>query len=203
MTNDRPTAVDALEAAALAALGERPDAAAAEPGPGHDAARDEFSRVVSELAFAAPSAGPPKEVRARLLDRVAAESAAAGVSHPEGSFFPKPGVFGVRTSEARWEKSPLPGIETKLLFQDRENGTSTRLVRFLAGTRYPRHAHAGREEIFVLEGSLRVNGVLLVTGDYCRSEPGVEEAGTVSETGGLALIVSCDADEVLPDGPAA
>lgn len=153
--------------------------------------------LVGELGLAAPSVPVPAGLKQRLFDRISAETDAAASHQPDGSFFPKPGVFGVRTNEAPWTPTPLPGIEMKILFCDAEKGSTTKLVRFEPGTRYPMHRHAGREEIYVIEGSLRVNGVLLGPGDYCRSEPGTEETGTFSETGGLALLVSCDRDEMV------
>jgi len=54
------------------------------------------------------------------------------------------------------------------------------------------------QEPNVLEGSLTVNGQLLSAGDYCRSEPGTEEADTFSEAGGMAIVISSDRDEIRP-----
>ncbi len=141
---------------------------------------------------------PRAGARERLLSAARAEGAAR---RPEGFFEVHPGVTGVRTSTASWLSSPIPGIEYKLVARDPERGTRTQLVRFAAGARYPRHRHAGTEEIFLLEGSVEVNGVLLLAGDYCRSEPGTEEFGTRSETGGLALIVSSERDEIVAERP--
>jgi len=149
--------------------------------------------LIASLARTVPAIDPRPGVRDRLL-------AAARAERPEGFFTVRLGVTGVRTSTASWLPSPIPGIEYKLVARDPERGTHTRLVRFAAGARYPKHRHAGVEEIFLLEGSVQVNGILLRAGDYCRSEPGTEEHGTWSETGGLALIVSSERDEIVADG---
>ena len=146
------------------------------------------------LALSVPSVDPRPHVRRELLARIAGEPRTA--LPPAGFFTVKPGVTGVRTSTTAWIPSPIPGIDYKLIARDAESGVRTQLVRFAPGARYPRHRHAGIEEIFLLEGSVSVNGVVLRAGDYCRSEPGTEEVGTYSETGGLALIVSSERDEV-------
>jgi len=150
--------------------------------------------VFQALALSVPPVAPRPHVRRELLARLADEPQT--IAPPAGFFTVKPGVTGVRTSTAAWIPSPIPGLEYKLIARDPERGVRTQLVRFAPGARYPRHRHAGTEEIFLLEGSVSVNGVLLRAGDYCRSEPGTEEIGTYSETGGLALIVSSERDEV-------
>lgn len=153
-----------------------------------DAAGDqEPEALLGELGLGARPRTPPPPLRERLL----AEISRTG---PEGSFPVAPGVVAVRTGDAAWRPTPLAGIESKLLHRGGASGRTTRLLRFAAGSRYPDHRHAAAEEIFVLEGSLWVNGVRLVAGDYCRSEPGTEERGTWSETGGLAIVVSSDRD---------
>jgi quercetin dioxygenase-like cupin family protein len=163
--------------------------------PDDDAAAEDA--VLEALVLSVPPIAPRPHVRRELLARIAAEPREA----PEGFFTVKPGVTGVRTSTAAWIASPIPGIEYKLIARDAGSGMRTQLVRFAAGARYPRHRHAGTEEIFLLEGSVRVNGVELRAGDYCRSEPGTEEIGTYSETGGLALIVSSERDDVEVTAP--
>jgi hypothetical protein len=153
--------------------------------------------VLEALVLSVTPIFPRPHVRRELLAKIAAEPRET----PDGYFGVKPGVTGVRTSTAAWIASPIPGIEYKLIARDEERGMRTQLVRFAAGARYPHHRHAGTEEIFLLEGSVSVNGVLLQAGDYCRSEAGTEEIGTYSETGGLALIVSSERDEVRAPAP--
>jgi hypothetical protein len=155
--------------------------------------------VLEALVHSARPVSPRPEVRRELLAKIAAEP--RGDTPPEGFFTLRPGVTGVRTSAAAWIASPMPGIEYKLVSRDAETGMRTRLVRFAAGARYPRHRHAGTEEIFLIEGSVSVNGIVLHAGDYCRSDPGTEEIGTYSETGGLALIISSERDEVGAPSP--
>jgi anti-sigma factor ChrR (cupin superfamily) len=164
---------------------------------GDDASPDDTA-ILEALVLSVPPVSPRPEVRRELLAKIAAERSR---ETPEGFFRVRPGVTGVRTSAAAWIASPLPGIEYKLISRDADSGMRTQLVRFAAGARYPRHRHAGTEEIFLIEGSVSVNGVVLHAGDYCRSDPGTEEVGTYSETGGLALIISSERDEVGAPAP--
>ena len=160
--------------------------------------------AVAELGLSAPAAEPPPRLRAKLLDRLrhvaAGDGRPADPSRPEGAFEVVPGVLAVRTGNARWLPSGLAGIEYKLLARDEARRTTTRLVRFQAGSRYPTHRHGDVEEIFLIEGSIWVNGTLLKPGDYCRSEAGTEESGTYTDEGGVAIVVSSDHDEVSPAG---
>ena len=163
--------------------------------PAYAEAREDFDRIVELLAYDAPPVAPPPSLKERLLARIVAE-AASDRALPEGGFVVKEGVTAVRTSDAPWRDTPLPGLETKVIHRDPERGYTTRLLRLQPGAGYPDHRHVGTEEIFVLEGSVLVNGTLLEPGDYCRSEAGTDESGTYSEKGAVAIVVSCDADEV-------
>lgn len=144
------------------------------------------------LALSVDPLEPPPGLKLQLLARLAGP----GRTLPAGFFAVRPGVSGVRSATTRWSPTPLPGIEEKFLAHDDARGVTTRLLRFAPGTRYPKHRHAGTEEIFVLEGSLTINGLLLSAGDYCRSETGTEEEDTFSETGGMAIVISSDRDEI-------
>jgi anti-sigma factor ChrR (cupin superfamily) len=144
------------------------------------------ARIGAAVGLSVAPVAPPASARRRLMERVAREP----------HFIVKPGVTGTRSSRLDWTATPIPGIEEKVIARDAQRAVTTRLIRFAAGTRYPNHRHGATEEIFVLEGSISVNGVLLSSGDYCRSEAGTEELGTVSETGGLAIVISSDRDEI-------
>lgn len=204
-------ATDALEALAPLdppLLGAR-EAELVRFDPEYVEARRGFDAVAVELAVLGaasvdPAAATPSpSLKDRLLARVAAEGARADeraardADFPEASFLVKAGVMAVRSAEARWVASGLPGVAYKVLGRDRERGITTRLLRLAPGVEYPKHAHAGLEEIYILEGRVRINGVVLGPGDYCRSEAGTEESGTFTETGAMALVVSCDRDEIV------
>jgi quercetin dioxygenase-like cupin family protein len=208
-TNDSEKSADAaVEAAAWDALTGTTCIAPDDEvrvDPTYRKARRRFDEVANLLPLATPAAVPPPDLKGRLLARLAEKKEEKAAStdapkeedfRPQGAFDVAPGVRAVRTEEAGWIKSPFPGIEFKVVHRDGRRGFTTRLVKFVPGAKYPRHRHGGSEEIFLIEGSINVSGTLLKAGDYCRSEAGSDEWGTYTDTGGVALIVSSDLDEV-------
>jgi anti-sigma factor ChrR (cupin superfamily) len=198
--NERDSALR-QETAALDALERRP-APAEGPDGVYAPARAAYDAVVGELGFLAAPAAPPPALRDRLLRRIGREVAARARDfpvdgRPAGAEAVLPGVFAVRSSSAEWIPTPVAGVAYKVLGRDPAEGRTTRLVRFSPGMRYPKHRHAGVEEIYIIEGELCVNGASLKAGDYCRSEPGTEELGTFTDVGALAMVISSDADEVV------
>ena len=202
VSDERDDLLTELETlAALETLEGAPEERAGAAGdPAYTAARGDFARVAALLAVAAAPVEPPPSVKERLLARIA-EAEAAEKALPEGGFWVKPGVTAVRTSEAAWQATLVPGLAAKVIHRDEERKQTMRLLRIEPGARYPWHRHGDAEEIFMLTGTLWVNGVLLKPGDYCRSEPGTDETGTYSDEGATAIVISSDKDEVSFDGP--
>ena len=78
-----------------------------------------------------------------------------------------------KASHREWAATPYPGIE-RSLFRNNETGGRSSVVRLARGTRFPRHAHEGTEEVVVLHGSVRIGGVELSAGDYLFTASGEE-----------------------------
>lgn len=76
----------------------------------------------------------------------------------------------VRHDETDWQFS-APGVAKKVLRSDDETGEQALLLRFEPGATYPLHNHPGREEIYMLEGDLRVGGHDMRPGDYLYTPP--------------------------------
>jgi anti-sigma factor ChrR (cupin superfamily) len=93
----------------------------------------------------------------------------------------------VRGGNEGWRTLSVPGTSAKALRVDRASGSSTSLVRFEAGTNFPAHNHPGGEEIFLLEGDLRVGGHRLEPGDYLYTPPDGKHAAA-TERGCLFLV---------------
>lgn len=108
-----------------------------------------------------------------------------------------------RRDDGGWQDIGRPGVRVRPLHVDAERRYVTMLVRMEPGTSYPSHAHAGKEECYVLEGDLEVAGETLHAGDY-QVAPGGSLHGLQSTSNGcLLLIVSSQDDELLPgQGPA-
>jgi quercetin dioxygenase-like cupin family protein len=84
---------------------------------------------------------------------------------------PKPDEGNIMTSEITidsnllaWEQSKWSGIHRRLLRLDAETGGRTVLLNFEAGAMLPRHMHPGGEELFVLDGRVRIEGKWYETG---------------------------------------
>jgi ChrR Cupin-like domain len=96
------------------------------------------------------------------------------------------------TSEPAWTNGETgTGISEKVLSQDAEDGTLTRLARWAAGTRSGdeviRHEYV--EEVYLLEGELTdlTLGQTFGPGDYACRPPGMPHGPYVT-TGGCTML---------------
>jgi len=76
----------------------------------------------------------------------------------------------VRSGEVEWKpltEEGVSGVYVKsLLFDDETQRSPTILLKFDAGATYPLHNHPSGEEIFVLEGDIKLGKDELKAGDY-------------------------------------
>jgi len=139
--------------------------------------------VVDDLAWAARPAVPRPAARARVLARVAAL---------EAPVIEQDGVRFVRGAQLEWQPGPIAGFETRALRVDEANGRITLLARLAPGAVYPAHRHRGVEEIYLVEGELTINGVVMRAGDYCSAEADSLHDG-IRTTGGCVFVVTASA----------
>ncbi len=78
-----------------------------------------------------------------------------------------------KAADREWQATDYPGIE-RSLFRSNETGGRSSVVRLTKGSRFPRHAHQGTEEVVVLAGQVRIGGVELDAGDYLFTSAGEE-----------------------------
>jgi quercetin dioxygenase-like cupin family protein len=78
-----------------------------------------------------------------------------------------------KATDRVWKATDYPGIE-RSLFRSNETGGRSSVVRLTEGSRFPRHAHQGTEEVVVLAGTVRLGGVELHARDYLFTSPGEE-----------------------------
>lgn len=105
------------------------------------------------------------------------------------------GLSWVPSGDAGFESTAIPGIDVKVLSVDAQRRCVTMLVRMAAGTSYPPHRHAAREECYVISGEVEVGGRTLRTGDYQVAEKGCVHGVQSTRTGCELLIVSSQDDE--------
>jgi quercetin dioxygenase-like cupin family protein len=130
--------------------------------------------AVTLLPLTAPEVEPPPRIRARLMEKIAAEAPAAPT--------PGDGII-VRAGDTEWKDGPAPGVQYRPL-----HGVKTMLVRMAPDTWLPAHDHKLAEQCLVLEGSIRSDGVAAYAGDYIYMPAGSTHAALYSETGALFLI---------------
>jgi quercetin dioxygenase-like cupin family protein len=93
-----------------------------------------------------------------------------------------------RTRDREWSATGHAGIE-RSLFRTNASGGRSSVVRLAEGSRFPRHAHHGTEEVLVLSGTATIGGVELAPGDYLFTEPG-EEHDVVAVTDAVIFVSS-------------
>ena len=98
----------------------------------------------------------------------------------------------VKTSTLGWTPLNEPGVDgvcVKVLRHDSATDRApTILLKFEPGASYPAHSHPGGEEIYVLEGDIRLGKDQLKAGDYLYTHPG-NSHGVHSEGGCVVLVV--------------
>jgi anti-sigma factor ChrR (cupin superfamily) len=127
---------------------------------------------------------PPASLQQRLARRIATDAG----ENPATLAAPEP-----PWEEPAWEEV-APGIFCKLMATDAKEHRVSMLVRLLPGVDYPPHTHAGREELFLLDGELWIDDRKLYPGDYNRAEAGSRDKRVWSETGCTCVLITSTRD---------
>ena len=84
----------------------------------------------------------------------------------------------VRSGEIEWKsltsigEDDARGVYIKsLMYDDETKRSPTILLKFEAGATYPLHTHPAGEEVFVIEGDIRLGKDHLHAGDYLYTAP--------------------------------
>ncbi|BCM17788.1 cupin domain-containing protein [Mesorhizobium sp. J8] len=79
----------------------------------------------------------------------------------------------VHAARLDWVPSPAAGVDRRMLYRiGGEVARATSIVRYAPGSAFPRHVHAGGEEILVLEGTFQDEHGDYPAGSYFRNPPG-------------------------------
>ena len=65
-----------------------------------------------------------------------------------------------------WKPTPCPGIDMKILLEDKDSGLLTALFRWQPGSELSLHEHVEVEQTFVIEGSLVDDEGEVTAGNY-------------------------------------
>ena len=93
-----------------------------------------------------------------------------------------------KSADREWVATDYAGID-RSLFRKNETGGRSSVVRLKKGSRFPRHAHQGTEEVVVLSGTVMIGGAQLDVGDYLFTTPG-EEHDVVAVTDASIFVSS-------------
>ncbi|MGH9853311.1 MAG: cupin domain-containing protein [Blastocatellia bacterium] len=155
-----------------------------------------FNAVTAALAFGAPEQTPPARARERLLARVAAETGPKAQRKVETQSAAPPQFRNVRLNEGRWDQVGK-GAFVKILFVDQHKGAVTSLIKLEPGARLPRHRHLGIEESIVIEGDCRVNGEILMPGDYRCALAGTIDSEVTTVNGTTFMMIAPQEVEIM------
>jgi quercetin dioxygenase-like cupin family protein len=97
--------------------------------------------------------------------------------------------------DRKWMATDYPGID-RSLFRNNDTGGRSSVVRLASGSRFPRHAHHGTEEVVVLSGIVGIGGIELSPGDYLFTSPG-EEHDVVAISDALIFVSSQKSTPIL------
>lgn len=163
---------------------------------GCEACAAEVARLSEGLPLLA--AAVASEPSPSLKNKVMARVSAARILQ-ESPVVDLDGQRFVRSDGLAWADGTSVGVATKTLLVDRPRQRVTRLVRLVPGTAIRPHRHGGVEEVYVVEGELTVEGVLMTAGDYCRAETGSVHRQVRSAGGCVFLVTSSLSDEFLAE----
>jgi anti-sigma factor ChrR (cupin superfamily) len=72
----------------------------------------------------------------------------------------------VQVADLPWKPTAYPGVDMKILMEDKESGLLTALFRWKPGSELPLHEHVEIEQTYVLEGSVVDDEGEVRKGDY-------------------------------------
>jgi anti-sigma factor ChrR (cupin superfamily) len=72
----------------------------------------------------------------------------------------------IKVDDLPWKPTPCPGIDMKVLLEDKDTGLLTALFRWQPGSELSLHEHVEVEQTFVLEGSLVDDEGEVTAGNY-------------------------------------
>jgi anti-sigma factor ChrR (cupin superfamily) len=95
----------------------------------------------------------------------AAEAAAAGRSRIGAQPTIGSSTY-VKPQDMDWVPTRFAGVSIKVLYEDKEKGEMTCLLKWAPGTSLPMHKHPEIEQTYVLEGSLYDHDGICRAGEY-------------------------------------
>jgi len=92
----------------------------------------------------------------------------------------------VTVDDLPWKPTQVPGVDMKILMQDKETGLLTALFRWEPGARLPLHEHVEVEQTYVLQGAIVDEEGEVAEGNYVWRPRGNQHEAT-APNGALVL----------------
>ncbi|HAB17735.1 MAG TPA: cupin domain-containing protein [Verrucomicrobiota bacterium] len=175
-------ALDRTEAARLEAL------AAADPDIRAEV--DAFVAIARRLGHAVAPQAPPSRVRDAVLSRVRRTVQVGRSTEAAPSVEGASGFRFLLADDAEWQDGEVSGLRYRVLATNVQNNYAMLHLELAPGVVYPKHAHAGAEELFVISGDLVTEGRTLKAGDFIHGEPGSVHHDLYSPNGCRAIMVT-------------
>lgn len=135
---------------------------------------------LDELAgVLADSARPKHELSAERTAAVWDRISKSVSFEPEHAFFPASG--------GDW-RALADGVALKVFERDPESGMATYLVRYQAGSSFPKHPQHSREECVLVSGDLRIDDQHMQPGDLQVAVAGTDHGPLISQGGALVYV---------------
>ena len=103
----------------------------------------------------------------------------------------KPTINGstyVKPQHLEWQKTQFDKVWLKILYENKEKGESTVLLKLEPGAHLPFHKHPELEQAWVLEGSMYDHDGTCSAGEYVWRQPGSLHENH-SDTGAVVLAI--------------
>jgi len=103
----------------------------------------------------------------------------------EGGLKPRSSRY-INMEALPWRPTSFPGVEIKILLEDKDSGLMTSLTRMAPGAKLPLHEHTDIEQTYVIEGRLVDEEGEVKAGQYVWRPAGSRHVATAPE-GALLL----------------
>ncbi len=161
----------------------------------------QYQLGVTAIPYGLEPAQPSGDLKQRLFDRLGLETSETPVPvQDQKSLDNLLPLMAVRSAELQWGPHPhgCPKVQVALLHTNPVTRECVGILRAEPGLEYPAHRHGGVEEIYMLSGDLKLEGITYYGGDYIRSAAGSTHSPAHSIDGCMFFFRSSMDDE-YPD----
>ena len=106
----------------------------------------------------------------------------------------------IKPDDIDWKPTRFEGIEIKVLYQNKDKGEMTCMLKWAPGATLPFHRHPELEQSYVIEGSFYDHDGICRAGEYVLRTPGSKHKTKSDE--GCVILAVYRKPNLFRDGPA-